>query len=227
MNADRHDYEADTWAIAREAGLSGAEASRAVVGTTQAPPRVTARGTNADPDRPAPVAHPLPHHPHHVPRHIHGGGRIAQQPGPMCDRPSDSPMLNDYTANEADDENGRKDDVLVASVTDGAPASASSGEIPADRRRITGKSAPNRANSADGHRRRMQPSDRCQKVHCSSHALASWTRRVCIAPGWMRTECTACGQLTPARCRECTGAICVRCARVSKPCIDNSLTSPT
>ncbi len=89
------------------------------------------------------------------------------------------------------------------------------------RRRITGKSRPNRTAST-GPRRSLEEAASDLRGNCSSHLMPSWTRRICIDTSWMKANCTACSKPTPARCRSCSAAVCVACAKVSKPCIVES-----
>ncbi len=238
VQGERQRDETDTWDAARASGLSAPDACRAILGISRKPPprqeeqgpARRRRGTSARTHPPPTVDHDdadvrgdalLPPAPAR-----HGAAAAlgdADAEGADVVHRGSGASFHAYPSRSTSSLSAggpRAEEASTQALSVGVDAAASQAKC---RRRIIGKTPPDRAGSSEarsyGASSRSAPRDAC-----SSYLLPSWTRRVHIASGWMQTECTSCRRPTSSRCRACSAAICVACARESKPCAVGSST---
>ncbi len=55
---------------------------------------------------------------------------------------------------------------------------------------------------------------------CTAHVAYHWTRRLAIGADWNSLPCARCSNAATARCRQCHGALCIKCAKAGARCIE-------
>ncbi len=68
--------------------------------------------------------------------------------------------------------------------------------------------------------RRPDPAASCTPGNrvCDAQPALHWTKRITVGIKWTASDCTSCGTGSTARCRFCSGALCLKCARSGNKC---------
>ncbi len=115
----------------------------------------------------------------------------------------------------------------------GATEQHEQGNCAPTRRRIVGKQPPREGGDASerrGEGEHVQHLDPTQEERvpqasategwCSPSKNSPWTRRVTTGSTWAPAACNVCKGGSRLRCRQCLRPICLRCAKVAAPCIE-------